>query len=294
MKKKNYSHAAGQKTANAGRGEESEKTGNKSSLRTLGIFCVIVGIILLISLSYKALLLVKNSRFDGKSGFILSMSDERNKNIIFYGFDPAAKSLSLLKLKSSTGISDPGKQLHIPIDGTLHKKRIVGSSDFALELTSYSLYTPQKNTDISVLDAVRFWIFSKSIGNREFKKEEIVLPSDMEHVTLQVKRMKIFILDGEKQYLGMLPDDVGRRLLDFINGGNEYEAYVKTIDNLRLIVFIKETKRSLRFKNQPSFPSFDKVKFSLDGGGHGQKASRQNKQDPDHDDDSGDTEEESS
>jgi tetratricopeptide (TPR) repeat protein len=115
-----------------------------------------------------------------------------------------------------------------------------------------------------------------------------------EHVTLQVKRMKIFILDGEKQYLGMLPDDVGRRLLDFINGGNEYEAYVKTIDNLRLLVFIKETKRSVRFKNQPSFPSFDKVKFSLDGVGHGTRQSRQTKQEQDQDDDSGDNEDESS
>lgn len=85
-----------------------------------------------------------------------------------------------------------------------------------------------------------------------------------EHVTLQVKRMKIFVLDGEKQYLGMLPDDVGRRLIEFINGGNEYEAYVKTINNLKLIVFIKETKRSAKFKNQPSFPSFDKTKFSLE------------------------------
>lgn len=86
-----------------------------------------------------------------------------------------------------------------------------------------------------------------------------------EHVHLQVKRQKIFVQDGEKQYLGMLPDDIGRRMIDFMNGGNEYVAYVKTIDNLRLTVFIKESKRSVHFKNQPSFPSFDKTKFSLDG-----------------------------
>ena len=88
-----------------------------------------------------------------------------------------------------------------------------------------------------------------------------------EHITLQVKRMKMFVLDSQRQYLGMLPDDVGRRLIEFVSGGNEYEAYVKTIDNLRLLVFIKETKRSTRFKNQPSFPSFDKAKFALDNQG---------------------------
>jgi tetratricopeptide (TPR) repeat protein len=113
-----------------------------------------------------------------------------------------------------------------------------------------------------------------------------------EHVMLQVKRMKIFVLDGEKQYLGMLPDDIGRRLIEFINGGNEYEAYVKTIDNLRLIIFIKETKRSTRFKNQPSFPSFDKSRFSLESHGANGKHGRSFK--PDHDDDSGETTDEES
>lgn len=111
-----------------------------------------------------------------------------------------------------------------------------------------------------------------------------------EHVSLQVKRMKIFVLDTEKQFLGMLPDDVGRRLIEFINGGNEYEAYVKTIDNLRLIVFIKETKRSTKFKNQPSFPSFDKSKFSLEGAS---SLSKRHKADHDKDDESSEGDEES-
>jgi hypothetical protein len=111
-----------------------------------------------------------------------------------------------------------------------------------------------------------------------------------EHITLQVKRMKIFALDSEKQYLGMLPDDVGRRLIEFIGGGNEYEAYVKTIDNLRLIIFIKETKRSVRFKNQPSFPSFDKSRLSYDG--HAPSGKKQ-RHEQDHFDESGDAEEES-
>lgn len=114
-----------------------------------------------------------------------------------------------------------------------------------------------------------------------------------ENVLLQVKRMKIFVLDTQKQYLGMLPDDVGRRLYEFMNGGNEYEAYVKTIDNLRLIIFIKETKRSVKLKNQPSFPSFDKVKFSLSGSSRNTKSAQkilkklqESEDDSDGDDDS--------
>ncbi len=87
-----------------------------------------------------------------------------------------------------------------------------------------------------------------------------------ETLTLLVKRMKIFVLDSNKQYVGMLPDDMSKRLIKFMNGGNKYEAYVKTVDNHRLITFVKETKRSIRFKNQPSFASFEKTKFTLKNG----------------------------
>lgn len=84
-----------------------------------------------------------------------------------------------------------------------------------------------------------------------------------EHLTLSVKRMKIFILDYQKQYIGMLHDDLGNRLIKFINGGNQYEAYVKTIHNNKVIILLKEVKRANKFKNQPSFFSIDKSKFVI-------------------------------
>ena len=72
-------------------------------------------------------------------------------------------------------------------------------------------------------------------------------------VNLSIKRLKLFVLKGEKQYLGVLPDDIGRRLIKFIKAGNKYEAYIKSVNPHKVIVFIKEIKRSARFKNQPSF-----------------------------------------
>jgi len=68
-----------------------------------------------------------------------------------------------------------------------------------------------------------------------------------------IKRLKIFIQDMEKQYIGVLPDDIGKRLIKFIKGGNQYETFVRSASNHSVIVFIKEIKRATRFKNQPSF-----------------------------------------
>lgn len=79
-----------------------------------------------------------------------------------------------------------------------------------------------------------------------------------EPLNLRIKRHKIFVLDRNNQYIGVLPDDIGQRLTKFIKGGNDYEAYIKSVENNRVLVFLKETKRSPRFKNQPSFISAHK------------------------------------
>lgn len=74
-----------------------------------------------------------------------------------------------------------------------------------------------------------------------------------EIVNLVIKRLKIFILKGEKEYIGVLPDDIGKRLIKFINAGNKYEAYLKSVNPHKVVVFIKEVKRATKFKNHPSF-----------------------------------------
>lgn len=84
-----------------------------------------------------------------------------------------------------------------------------------------------------------------------------------EALVLQIKRLKIFILDTKKHYIGVLPDDIGKRLIKLIKGGNVYEAYIKAIGNHRVAIFIREIKRSTRYKNQSSFISADKTKISL-------------------------------
>lgn len=74
-----------------------------------------------------------------------------------------------------------------------------------------------------------------------------------EVVNLSIKRLKIFVLKGEKEYIGVLPDDIGKRLIKFINAGNKYEAYLKSVNPHKVIIFIKEVKRAAKFKNHPSF-----------------------------------------
>lgn len=78
-----------------------------------------------------------------------------------------------------------------------------------------------------------------------------------EYISLCVKRFKIFALNGQKQYIGMLPDNIGKRLIKFLNGGSSYGAYIKCCEKDKITIFIKEVSRAPRFKNQPSFLAND-------------------------------------
>ncbi len=72
-------------------------------------------------------------------------------------------------------------------------------------------------------------------------------------VELSIKARGISAMDAQGKYLGVLPDDVSFQLLRLMKGGNKYFACVKAVKVNGLAVLIRETFRSKKFKNQPSF-----------------------------------------
>lgn len=82
-----------------------------------------------------------------------------------------------------------------------------------------------------------------------------------ENLHLSIKRSKIFVVDLENNYIGMLPDDISRRLIEFMEGGNTYAAFVKTSNPNKVVVFVRETKKVAKFKNQQSFTQSEKTKL---------------------------------
>lgn len=89
-------------------------------------------------------------------------------------------------------------------------------------------------------------------------------------VDMSVKRLKVFIHRG-KEYVGVLPDDIGNRLIKFIKGGNKYEAFVKSANHQNVSIFIRELKKSAKYKDQPSFIHAIESKLHLSGSKKGRK-----------------------
>lgn len=72
-------------------------------------------------------------------------------------------------------------------------------------------------------------------------------------LTLNVKKHTISVLSEDGNYLGAMPDDLSHKLMAYIDGGNKYEVYVKFATPKSLTIFIRESERSTKFSNQPTF-----------------------------------------
>lgn len=84
-----------------------------------------------------------------------------------------------------------------------------------------------------------------------------------EKISVKIKRSKIFALDQDDNFLGMLPDDICKRIIEFMNGGNEYDAYIWSVVDNKISIFVREIKRVKKYSNQPSFLSNENHKFKI-------------------------------
>lgn len=87
----------------------------------------------------------------------------------------------------------------------------------------------------------------------------LVIVNCADRLQLRPKKHQITITTDDGVYLGKLPDNLAARMIRLITGGNRYEAFVKSVSDDQLKVFLKETKRAKRFASVYSFPIDDKA-----------------------------------
>lgn len=75
-----------------------------------------------------------------------------------------------------------------------------------------------------------------------------------DEVKLAAHAHRVSITTNDGKYIGRLPDDLALRLRRLISLGNAYQAFIKSIDQKGIKVFIKETQKSKKSENTPSFP----------------------------------------
>ncbi len=90
----------------------------------------------------------------------------------------------------------------------------------------------------------------KNTGN----KETLAKISAGEEVQLEVNGNKLIALNGFGEYLGRVESKIGSRLVELIEGGNEYRAAVSSSSDDTVTIIIREISQHPSQLGYPSFP----------------------------------------
>ncbi|MFS8158687.1 MAG: tetratricopeptide repeat protein [Candidatus Roizmanbacteria bacterium] len=75
-----------------------------------------------------------------------------------------------------------------------------------------------------------------------------------EEVYVQIKKRRLELRTIENDYVGVLPDDISKRLMFFLEAGSSYGIYIKSALKNDVEVFIKEVKKGKKVHSFVSFP----------------------------------------
>jgi hypothetical protein len=84
-------------------------------------------------------------------------------------------------------------------------------------------------------------------------------------VSIVAREHCVSIVSTDGQHLGRLPDDLASKMHSFLKAGNQYHAWIRSIEStptLSLKIFIKEIFRATKFRNTPSFPVTEKLTYA--------------------------------
>lgn len=104
------------------------------------------------------------------------------------------------------------------------------------------------------------------------KPEHLSLLTIGEEVFLSIRKRKIEVRDLSGNFIGYLPDDISKRLIELMQHDCAYKAFIFSIEKNEVKAFVQEVKKSKKFRNIPSFVYEDTLTPNLDDDGEEQPA----------------------
>lgn len=156
---------------------KKRKLSKESNTKAAIIFVAFVISIISISLIFKFIFLLSQSQFDDSKKFTIIVSNQKNIEVVSFSPDsaktgPKSRSISILKLNEN--INTPvGQFLAISIDGFVKGDSLDLNQKIDSLLPKMILNYKKLQTNLSVIDFIKFFIFAKSLPDREIYIKDI-------------------------------------------------------------------------------------------------------------------------
>ena len=132
----------------------------KHNTRIAIIFVIFVCVVILISILFKAIQLVGQSKFDGSNRFTISVSNDKNLEVI--SFSPNKHSISILKIDGEIKDLKAERFLKIPIDGFVRGSFLKTDKDVASLMSSVFFGFKDTKTNLNIVDILRLILSSRT------------------------------------------------------------------------------------------------------------------------------------
>lgn len=214
--------------------KKEEGVRNNTKIAFAFVFFVIG--IFLISLVFRGIMVLAQSKFDGKNRFSISIESKNRIEII--SLSPQMRTISIFKLKGDTKNLDFKKYMAIPLDGFL----IGNSLNTDKGLTSFVwdaiVHYGNIKTNLTVPDFIRIFLFTRSVSRSDIDIKDIstsLNPLEVDKIISQYIRDSQIEKEGRSIEIvnGTDVSGLGNRLARFVTNMGGEVVLVSTSDKLQ-------------------------------------------------------------
>lgn len=148
-----------------------QKNKKKSNMKLAGLFLLFVFGLIILSVVFNIIFLIKDSKFDGNHKFNIEFI--ANDNLSIVSFSPSTKSLTMLSIKDEGDKNNIAKTLGIPIDGRIILKNNLSKNNLTLVMLKSVLPLGNKIQDLTLIDLIRLSLFSRTVPDGSFYEREL-------------------------------------------------------------------------------------------------------------------------
>ncbi len=143
------------------------------SLKKAAIFLGVVILLVMLSVIFRIFSVVKDSSFNGKDRFTISVVVSSDKAHIV-SFNPKDKTVSRVYVSGDRKRISPGRILGVPVDGELELKRDDLKFNSGSSILTYALTHPETvKKGLNSYDLLRLYIFTRSLASGSYLEESV-------------------------------------------------------------------------------------------------------------------------
>ncbi|MBI4089754.1 MAG: LytR C-terminal domain-containing protein [Candidatus Levybacteria bacterium] len=151
------------------------------------VFFVLLAVIIGISLLFKLVLIVRQGQFDASKRFTLSVSN--NKNLEVISLSPSTKSIVVFKLNKNIALFKAAQFLEIPIDGRIIANSLDLNQKISLLFLRAILNYKDMQTNLTIIDLLKLLFFARSVPESDVNIKNIPQDLSGENIDKIVRRM---------------------------------------------------------------------------------------------------------